>query len=297
MNDSTKNKWPNFFIVGASKSGTTTLYLYLKKTPGVYMSPIKEPVFFAPSAYPFERFTAIKNKKEYLSLFKNAKSQKAIGEASSGYLTDPDSPKLIHDQIPNAKIIMMLRNPVERAFSYYLHNIRNRSETKNFREAIECEIQNLKDNTVHRFYLGGSMYYEAVKRYIEKFGRNQVKVLIFEEFITKELEYVKDVLNFLGIESEPPKSINELDNSFRVARNYLAQGIITNPPLLKFVRKMRIPQQRIQWLREKILEKKVSKPIMLPEDRKFLEEYFHNDVQKLKKLIGLEFPWPFTSQF
>ena len=283
--------WPNFFIVGAAKSGTTTLYLYLNKTPGVYMSPIKEPLFFAPLTYPFERFMAIKNKKEYLSLFKNAKSQKAIGEASSGYLTDPDSPKLIHDQIPNAKIIMILRNPVERAFSYYLHNIRNGLETKNFREAIECEIQNIKDNTVHRFYLGGSMYYEAIKRYIEKFGRNQVKVLIFEEFITKELEYVKDVLNFLGIESDPPKSIGDLDNAFRIAKNSPAQKILTNKSILKFVRKTRISQQRIQWLREKILEKKIPKPNLSPEDRKFLEEYSHDDIQKLKSLLGYDLPW------
>jgi len=287
--------WPNFFIVGAVKSASTTLYLYLEKSSDVYMSPIKEPLFFAPSAYPYKRFVAIKDKNEYLSLFKNVKTQKAIGEASGAYLTDPDSPKLIHDQIPDAKIIMMLRNPVDRAYSYYLHNIRNGSEIKNFREAVECELQNISDFDVHRFYLGGSMYHDAVQRYINNFGLENVKVLIFEEFIKNERKYVKEVLLFLGVDSESPESIDGLDNAFRIAKNPLFQNIITNNLILKFVRKTRISQQRIQWVREKILEKKVSKPNLSPEDRKFLKEYFNDDVQKLKKLLRRELPWSFPS--
>src|SRR5918911_2549475 len=88
--------WPNFFIVGAAKAGTTSLYYYLNEIPGICMSRIKEPYYFSPhyiQQYPGETVT---NKEGYLRLFENANSCTAVGEASPSYLWDPDSPKLIH---------------------------------------------------------------------------------------------------------------------------------------------------------------------------------------------------------
>jgi len=171
--------WPNFFIIGASKSGTTTLYLYLEKTKDIFMSSIKEPLFFAPSLYKYKRFAAIKNQKEYLSLFKGVKNEKVVGEASSQYLTDSESPHLIHAKIPEAKIIMILRNPIHRTYSHYLHNIRNGSEKFSFREAINLELEKKDETNVHRHYLAGSLYQNSVKKYLDLFGQKNVKILIF----------------------------------------------------------------------------------------------------------------------
>ena len=118
--------WPNFFIVGAPRSGTTSLYEYLKEVPEVFMSPVKEPNFFNLSVEN-DLFLSkpIREKKKYLDLFKNVKDEKAIGEASPTYLWDPKTPKLIHEIIPDAKIIISLRDPVERTFSHYLMYFRN----------------------------------------------------------------------------------------------------------------------------------------------------------------------------
>ena len=115
-------KWPNLFIVGAPKAGTTSLHEYFeKKIPGIFMSDVKEPYYFCKTLIPIDHYiTPIRDKKKYLELFEKSKTEKIIGESSVWYLSDPDASSLIYQKVPNAKIIIMLRDPVERAFSHYL---------------------------------------------------------------------------------------------------------------------------------------------------------------------------------
>ena len=119
-------KWPNFFIVGAPKAGTTSLYEYLKNIPGIYMPPIKETHYFSRIIVPdtISHFHPIRDKNEYLSLFENVTDEKIIVDDSPSYLADPEAPKLIHEIVPHARILMSLRDPVERAFSGYLPRVR-----------------------------------------------------------------------------------------------------------------------------------------------------------------------------
>ena len=121
-------KWPNFFIVGAPRAGTTSLYAYLSQIPGIYMSPVKEPEFFSPNRSTNDDLIPIVNKNDYLTLFKNVKDELLIGEASTCYLEDPDSPKLIYNKVADAYIIILLRDPIERAYSHYLMHRRNNLE-------------------------------------------------------------------------------------------------------------------------------------------------------------------------
>src|SRR5262249_11013082 len=109
--------WPNFFIVGAPRAGTTSLYIYLKQIPGIYMSPVKEPHYF--NHEPGER-----SRDEYLELFRAADTAVAVGEASVGYLRHPDAPLRIRANVPHAKIIMSLRDPVEKVYSQYFEQVR-----------------------------------------------------------------------------------------------------------------------------------------------------------------------------
>ena len=114
--------WPNFYIVGAPKAGTTSMYEYLKNVPGIYMSAIKEPNYFSINTVPDNHpvLKPIRDKMKYLSLFDDVTNEKIIGEASPDYLPDPDAPHLIHQVAPHAHIVIILRDPVERAFSDYL---------------------------------------------------------------------------------------------------------------------------------------------------------------------------------
>ena len=112
-------RWPNFIIVGAPKAGTTALYHYLNQHPKVYLSKIKEPGYFR-SFIPENIIPLpITSKEKYLELFSDVKKEVAVGEASTVYLNDPGTVKIIHDAIPDCKIIIMLRDPIERTYSSY----------------------------------------------------------------------------------------------------------------------------------------------------------------------------------
>jgi len=125
---------PNFLIIGAAKSGTTSLYHALKQHPKIFMSPVKEPNFFAleggelnyPQGTVDPRYLAqcITTKEEYNQQFEGVSNEIAVGEASPIYLYHPQAPVRIKNCLPNVKIIVILRNPIERAYSNFLHHIR-----------------------------------------------------------------------------------------------------------------------------------------------------------------------------
>jgi hypothetical protein len=137
--------WPNFFVVGGQRAGTTSLYEYLRRIPEVYMSAVKEPYYFAPNfpSNPYIRRIAARD--EYLSLFRNTRGERLIGEASPLYLWDVESPVLIHKVVPDARIIMILRDPIERAFSSYLLSVQWGYETRPFLDALVVDYNNSKN--------------------------------------------------------------------------------------------------------------------------------------------------------
>ena len=161
--------WPNFFIVGAAKAGTTSLHRYLEQHPQVFMSSVKEPRFFEAGWEKIgkARFlipARIAGEREYLQLFKEAGESKAIGEASPSYLYDEEAPYLIKEKIPKAKIIISLRDPIDRAYSQYLHFVRAGIETKPFCDALFNELGD--------YYVQPGQYSDQVRRYLEVFGRD-----------------------------------------------------------------------------------------------------------------------------
>src|ERR671923_1674427 len=220
-----KEIWPNFFIVGAQRAGTTSLYHYLKKIPGVYMSRVKEPSYFAPNYIRRDPGRFLRGKEEYLSLFENASGYTAVGEASPMYLWDPDAPKLIHRTVPHARIIMILRDPVERAYSNYLMFTKYSGTKSSFYDEL---MQDYKSQEKlfgrSKLYIEFGMYYEQVKRYFDIFGREQVKVLIFEEFVQRPAQSVNEVLAFLGVNYSVTE-VKEQYNPYSVPRSPLSNLI------------------------------------------------------------------------
>jgi len=285
-------KWPNFIIVGAPKSGTTSLYEYLKDVPGVYMSPLKEPNYFnTPKIFLGPRVVRIFDKSVYLKLFEDVTNEKAIGEASTGYLRDPRSPKLIYEQIPDARIIMILRNPVERTFSHYLMHRRTGVEKGSFHEVITKSIKTIKNGTEEfNKCIDPSLYSEQVKRYLETFGPNKVKILIFEEFIKNPKKIVKEVLDFLGLEGDPTDAIETTHNVYGVPRGKMGKFLLGSLTVKKLSLKL-VPQS-LRWkMRDKIALKKEEKPKLQDEDRLILESFFQDNVLKLKEMLGRDLPW------
>jgi hypothetical protein len=294
--------WPNFFIVGAAKAGTTSLYHYLKEIPGVYMSEVKEPYYFSPHPYTQQYAGGtITDKDEYLSLFRHASGHTAIGEASPSYLWDPDSPKLIHQAAPAARIIILLRDPIERTHSHYLMKTKFSHKKMSFYDQLMSNNKSEeKGFDVSKIYLEFSLYYEQVKRYFDLFGRDQVKVIIYEEFIKHPEESVNDVLTFLGV-SYKVMTIAKQYNPSSAPRTLLSpwvysifswlrtKGIITSKmtPLLS--------TSLTSSIAEKFLFKKIQKPRIEPQAFEFLQDMYYEDTLRLQTLLGRSLPWPCLS--
>jgi hypothetical protein len=268
--------WPNFFIVGAQKAGTTSLYFYLKEIPQVYMSPVKELFYFAPHAVQTSVVDVIRDKKEYLKLFKNARGYVAVGEATPIYLWDPDAPKLIHQTVPHARIIIILRDPIERAYSNYLMKMKYSGMKSSFYDEL---IRDYKSQEKlfgrSQLYVEFGMYYKQVKRYFDIFGREQVKVIMFEEFVQHPEQSVNEVLAFLGV-NYTVTEIREQYNPYSVPRSPLALWIFgffswLRARNIKFYKILALlPDSLVESAPEKILFKRKQKPKIEPCGRTFV---------------------------
>ncbi|RCX30352.1 sulfotransferase family protein [Thioalbus denitrificans] len=192
--------FPNFILVGAAKSGTSSLYHYLRQHPEVFMSREKEPHFFAPAKWCGH---PVPDRAEYERLFDGAGGCRAVGEASTGYLYYEDSPDRIHALVPGCRIVAVLRNPVDRAFSGWCHEVREGLETVSFEQALDEEEQkglrvirggDFSFNYIRQGFVAGNL-----ARYIELFGRERVLILFYDDLERDPDAFMARLFRFLGV--------------------------------------------------------------------------------------------------
>jgi len=298
---------PNFLLVGAMKSGTTSLYNYLNEHPQIYMPRIKEPKFFTSSALlkkenfnnKFLRPNAhgpINNFEDYKSLYSNINNEIAIGETSPQYLfTYETTIPLIKKYLGDLKIILILRNPINRAYSAYKHNRRynlhapHLNEKLNFIDALKIEDARIKTRNfpIMYFYKSMGLYYDQVKSYKDNFS--QVFVCKFEDLETDPLSLMKNIYSFL-----------EVDHNFMP--NVEIKYNISQSKNLNFIQKAFLNfDSQTRW---KIMQKtgkiignhNLSKIVnfLIKEDKstpdehcvKFLNNEIREDILKLENLIN-----------
>ena len=260
-------------IVGAAKSGTTSLSDTLSQHNDIFISNPKEPKFltyqFLADKYKgpgddFTRKKAIKKLEDYLQLFKKAKKNQVRGEASvdSLYYYDSVIPK-IKDIIGDPKIIIMLREPASRSFSAYCHLVRDAREHLSFSDALNNEVSRIERGYEFIWaYKGASKYYEAVKAYKENF--TNVKVIIFEEFIKDEKKGLDEVLAFLGVDQNIDLRLSQSNVSGKPKSESLNR-LLLRDSFLKSVFKLLFPQNLRSTIKSKIQKKNLS-PISKPEE-------------------------------
>ncbi len=291
------NKLPNFFLVGTGKAGTTSLHRYLRQHPQVYMSGVKEPSYFAEEVRPehlsedFLRHARAQPQKwpitdwaEYQDLFANANGAKAIGEATPSYLWSETAAAGIHGRFPAAKIVMILRDPAERAFSQYLHQLAEGLTRATFREQIERAARGGHGKLgVEYPFLEVGLYYEQVKRYLDLFPREQIRIYWYEEAWRQPACLLADLFAFL-----------EVDDRFRVdmSRKALARRAPRMTTAWYFVKRYHIGRT-VKKLSPKWLEPRLRKLAYQPEkslkmealDRRWLVDYYRADVERLEGLL------------
>ncbi|TLD42416.1 MAG: Sulfotransferase [Candidatus Jettenia ecosi] len=306
-------KLPNFIIVGAAKSGTTSLYNYLDEHPDVYMSPIKEPNHFSSDIEP-EKFNKAFKKHErekridldeylngnmdnklwgdyvqkweqYRKLFKNVKHEKAIGEVSNSYLFSQVAAKNIIEKLPQVKIIMMLRNPMERAFSHYLANMRDGKTIKNFREEVESNYTlETREWGKKYLYIELGMYYQQVKRYLDVFPRENIKIYFYDDYKKDLMLLVKDLFRFIGVNPNITIDFSKKYNESKIPKNKYFNFIISKSGIKKSAIKL-FPLEYREKIKS-IFFTNEKKPKLSVEDKKFLLGIYREDIKNLSHVMN-----------
>lgn len=294
-------KLPNFLIVGASRSGTTSIYHYLRQHPEIYLSPLKEPNFLS------DKFTRlihkgvmvdkgkniIKNFEEYKRLFLNAKNEKAIGEVSpENLLFYEDAIKRIKKYLGEVKIIIILRNPIERAFSYYVHLIKEFGNFLSFEETLEMKEEEGGDGWM--FYgprcLSGGFYYNQVKAYLDNF--NQCKIYLYDDLQKDTLALLKDIFEFLNVDSLFIPNVEIKYNISGIPKNKIKHEflnkLIRSVILARIIKRLLLPKDKrieVSKFIHNIKSRNLEKPQLKPETREYLKNLYREDILKLQSLL------------
>jgi hypothetical protein len=296
---------PNFLIIGATKSGTTTLYQWLTQHPDIYMSKLKEPHFFAYENHQFD-FRGprdqeiagrifVNNLVSYQDLFRGVSNEKAVGEASAMYISSTAASENIKTYIPEVKLIAVLRHPAERAYSSFLHLRRDgREPCKNFSEALLLEEERIRDNWMplwHYKRLG--FYYEQLKHYFGSFSQDQLKVYLYEDIKNFPEKTLKEILGFLDVN---PNFIPDISLKYNVSgmpKSKLLHSFLKYPHPIKRILKPFVPD----GLRREVIARTqnanlIPPPKLSPALRKDLTNLYRDDIVKLQGLISRDLtPW------
>lgn len=253
---------PNFLVIGAAKAGTTAVYDYLGEHPDVYMSPLKETNFLALTGRPLDfrgpgddqyvNTMSITSLNAYCAQFGEVTTETAVGEACPLYLYDPQRTVIgnIQRYAPDATFIAILRHPVDRAYSAYLHCIRDDRETiHDFGRALEAEDQRIADHWEHIWHYRTMGYYgRQLHRYYDAFGPERIRVFLYKDLRTDPVGVLQDCYRFLGV-----------DDSF-VPEMRIRPNVTSDVP----------PEKR---------------PPLTPEVRRWLIEEYEEDYRLLESLI------------
>lgn len=291
---------PNLLILGAAKSGTSSLYRYLSEHPDIFMSPFKEPTFFvwADRDYDIqgpgvERVGRgmIDDLHSYLELFSNSRNERIRGEASTGYLHTPGVAERIRHYVPEAKLMAILRNPVDRAYSAFLHARRNGFEPiSDFEQAVEAEPERVKNRWIGlTLYTTVGMYAEQLERYLAVFPSEQIRVYLYEDLVRDPIPLTQDAFRFL-----------EVDDTFEsnVATRYNAGRSVRSPRLHLFLKISRLSSfgrrvlpRRTARLFLRLIDERPKEQLQ-PTLRQRLTAVFETDVSRLSRQLGRDLsPW------
>ena len=286
---------PNFIIVGVARCGTTSLFHYLKQHPDIGMSKIKEPKYFSSidlnlpqtgvgDGTVFSKL--VTSEMNYDELFDGLESFKTIGEGSSDcfYYHKMVIPR-IKEKLGDVKIIVCLRNPIERAFSAYNNLVRDSREYLSFSDGLAEEQNRIVNNWDWMWhYKNGGLYAEALEHYQKEF--TNVKVVFFEDLESKPHEVLNELFVFLGVKSKISIDVDtRYSHSGKPKSKILSLLTSRKNPIIFMMREI-----ALKFIPRKYLEKAASKMFVkdtiLSDDKKQLQSFFKKDILKLETLLN-----------
>ena len=280
----------DFFIVGAPKAGTTSLYHYLNEHPQVEMSSQKEPDYFSDKAIHEQGMYYGKNRVNTLDKYESLFVQKesvVYGESSVSYLFYDNVAEDIKKYNPNAKIIIMLRNPIERAFSHYLMDYRLGLISDSFENIIAKKSKHKNAHLFYQQYIEVSKYSNQIQRYLDFFEKDSILFIDYEDLKINVSKTVDQVYNFLHISTEFAADINTKHNTFTMPKNKVIR-LIYSFVFLRKILTFLFPIYLVKNIRV-LLFKSDKKPELLKETRSLLKRIFNDDIKNLEEVLSKDY--------
>lgn len=299
-------KKPNFFIVGQPKAGTTALHSFLSQHPDIFMSKFKEPFFFckdfhqeSDKHYGFRKFFPFRDEASYLKLFTQADSYKIVGESSAFYLYSQIAAQEIYNFNHQAKIIILLRNPIDWLYSLYNQYVNTTTENeRDFAQALALESlrkdgKKLPDRVQSPswlFYLEMIKYYDQVKRFYDLFSSSQIKTIIFEDFKADNQKIYQEILDFLEVNPSFIPNYKSV-NSRAKPRSYFFNQLIYSPFIRRASQQVFTPKAYdfiAKNIVEKVLWQKTDKLSVSLEIKQQLAEKVQPEVIKIGEFLNID---------
>lgn len=303
---------PDVFLVGAAKAGTTSIYNYFKKHPDIFVSPIKEPNFFSTDILT-ENFSAIYKKNTFLDvdnyfsqnelpdiqlsfvrkaeqyerLFEKASNGQLKAECSTSYLYSKMAAKEIFNVNPDAKILIVLRNPVDRCVSHYQMALRYGHTSLPLMKAINKDLAAKKKGWgISELFVDLSMYTEQLERYLTVFPFEQIKILFYEDLKRNTVQFYQELSLFLGIAFMEDYEMDLRHNAGRMPRFAFLNRIFAATGGKNILKKL-FPERTLNWVKS-IFFTPTSDINLSTSELEFLKKLFSNDVDKLSKLLQID---------
>lgn len=297
------DNYANLFVVGAPKTGTTSLYDYFSEHPDIFIPSKKELHFFShpditvATRGPGDAFSVaptVHTEREYVSFFENAYDHATIAvDVSPSYLYFTNSFSRILAAQPDARFVVVLRDPVERAYSQYLHLRRAGRETLSFEDALAAEANRVDKNwAVMWRYVDSNMYSRSIQTLFAIAGRDRVLVIHNEDLRADHNAVLDRIYNFCGLAAHEATGTVER-NVGGLARSQTIAKLANNPSVLRKVFKRLMPQALRTKLALKVVELNTTGTTepMKAETRAHLEQVFAPEAARLQRLLGKSLPW------
>jgi len=292
MSDHKHNSFPNFFILGAAKAGTTSLHGMLTQHPEIFMTRNKETQFF------FNDNEYALGINHYLTTnFSGAWRYPVRGEASPSYFHAPErvAPRLLDSPgRDEMKFVVVLRDPVQRAWSHYLHRVRLCAEPCTFEDAIACEEKRLR-NDPHLWvgYYRDGLYGKLLNEWFEYFPRDRFVIVRYESMVSEWQAMLNNIATHLGVSADYSWNKLEEKNVAGVPRSkWLMRFLADIPAPLKNAGKLFLGRDQIVHYRElvrRLNTKRSAKPALNPEVERMLRGRYEEDITTLERLLGADF--------
>ena len=283
-------KLPSFFIVGSPKCGTTSLYKYLDNHVHICMSEVKEPNYFSREELEenflyYKDTNNIKKIDDYINLFNSCNENSIWGEASVSYLYYSNTAKKIFNFNKKSKIIIVLRNPIDRAYSHYLMDYTSGYFNYTFEEVVDNKFK-LIDTNVYQQVVGLGFYSQQVARYLDIFDKSNVLIIFQEELSRDTKGTVKHVFDFLGVDNSEKflEVTNRRLHAYKKPNSVIFEWLYRNVKLKSYLRKV-VSKKVKDRLKDSFLTE-TNKPKMSSLSRTKLVNFYKQDVMELSNLVN-----------